>query len=85
VGSVKAVQLDVQSDSQQQTLTLHPSRHNVQSHTRTLSPSQLNLQTPGLAQTLILGPSQLPVNMSSNEVSGELFSFPGEMWETYCL
>jgi hypothetical protein len=53
-------------NSQQQTLTLHPSRHNVQSHTRTLSPSQLNLQTPGLAQTLILGPSQLPVNMSSN-------------------
>jgi hypothetical protein len=45
----------------------------------------LNLQTPGLAQTLILGPSQLPVNMSSNEVSGEFFSFPGEMWETYCL
>lgn len=74
MGSVKAVQLDVQSDSQQETLILHPSRHNVQSHTRTLSPSQLNLQTPGLSQTLMLGPGQLPVNMSSNEVSRELFS-----------
>ena len=74
MGSVKAVQLDVQSDSQQHTVTLHPSRHNVQSHTRTLSPSQLNLQTPGLSQTLMLGPSQLPVNMSSDEVSGESLS-----------